>query len=251
LIGKTVHTKKINIMPVNYGMLRGSVIDAIPYQGGADHYQVEVQGGANLFRIAVDVYSVIAGGKMQYSATGYDSLDTDREVMFFKDENFMHPVTTTMLNAPLGFTPKNNLDQKLWLDYIRYTPTLFPLSQMKVVPPKAAGGGTQDNLNQDIDPWIQKAKNNSDAEVFALGSGWDDNAPGARPDPRHYFNPDPSLGIHDIHMNQGDTGHEAVYNGIWQDGGLFLHFISANQWVAMFFRFQNQRTQTDNNGNPQ
>jgi uncharacterized protein YukJ len=152
--------------------------------------------------------------------------------------------------APVGFTLQKDMDKALWLDYVRYTPVLFPVDLMKVVPPKTTGNGSAENLNKDIDPWVQQAKNNPDAEIFAFGSGWDDNAPGARPDTRHYFTPDPSLGIHDIHMNQGDTGHEAVYNGAWQDGGLFIHFKSTSQWVAMFFRFQNQSLNTDNNGNP-
>jgi uncharacterized protein YukJ len=237
-------------MPVNYGMLRGSIINALPYQSGTDHYQVEVKGGNNLYRIAVDVYSMIAGTKLHYSAGGFDTLDTDRMVMYYKDENYHHPVTTAMLNASAGFRPKKNLDKKLWLDYTRYNPSLFPLNKMKVVPPKSDGHGQQENLNADIDPWIQKAKNNPDAEIFAFGSGWDDNAKGGKPDTHQYFHPNPSLGIHDIHMNQGDKGHEAIYNGIWQDGGLFIHFKSPEKWVAMFFKFQNQSTHTDNNGNP-
>ena len=118
---------------------------------------------------------------------------------------------------------------------------------MKVVAPKSTGK-PGDDLDDDIQPWVQKALNNPDAEVFAFGSGWDDNAAGGHPDPQQYFNPDPSLGIHDIHMNQGDTGQEAQYNGINQDGALFFHFKTDNTWVAMFFKFQNQSTDTDNNG---
>jgi uncharacterized protein YukJ len=63
------------------------------------------------------------------------------------------------------------------------------------------------------------------------------------------------MGIHDIHMNQGDSGSEEKNNGPGQDGALFLRFIgvagTADTWVAMFFRFQNQSITTDSNGNPQ
>jgi uncharacterized protein YukJ len=120
---------------------------------------------------------------------------------------------------------------------------------MKVVEPKSDGSNGED-LNDDIDPVVQKAKNNPNAEVFAFGSGWDDNAPGGRPDTQKYFNPNPSLGVHDIHMNQGDTGKEAKYNGRNQDGALFFYFKDTNTWVAMFFRFQVQSLNNDNNGNP-
>ena len=44
-------------MPVNYGILRGKVINAIPYQHGTDHYQIEIDANGTLYRIAVDVYS--------------------------------------------------------------------------------------------------------------------------------------------------------------------------------------------------
>jgi uncharacterized protein YukJ len=237
-------------MPVNYGILRGQVIDAIPYAQGADHYQIEVDAAGTNYRIAVDVYSQFAGaGVTRYRhGKGNQTLETDRMVMFYQDTNYQHEVTTAMLNAPVGFTTRDNMDKALLLDYIRYNPALFPLDNMKVVPPKYADG-TGPDLNDEINPWIQKANNNNDAEIFAFGSGWDDNGPDAHPENKHYFNPDPSVGIHDIHMNQGDTGREAQYNGTWQDGALFIHFKTDNIWVANFFRFQNQSTQTNDSGN--
>jgi len=236
-------------MPVTYGVLRGKVIDAIPYNHGTDHYQIEIRDANNvIYRIAVDVYSQIAGQKRKFSTFNSNVLDTNREVMYYKDENYTHEITGLMPALAAGLTSNDDMDPKLRLDFIRYNPALFPLDQMKVVPPKDPAGNVPD-LNHDIDPSIQKAKNNDDAEVFAFGSSWDDNAAGGKPDTHPYFDPNPSLGIHDIHMNQGDTGHEAQYNGIWQDGALFIHFITSNQWVAMFFRFQNQSLDTDDNGN--
>jgi len=234
-------------MSVNYGVLRGNVIDSIPYKSGADHFQIEIQAD-ELYRIAVDVYSQFAGTKQKYAHDGNTTLDTDRMVMFYKDENFAHPLTAEILKVKTGFTAKADLDPSLGLDYLRTAPSLFPVNAMKVVAPRSAAGPGE-NLNNDIGPWVDKATNNPDAEVFAFGSGWDDNAPGSHPDTQAYFNPNPSVGIHDIHMNQGDTGKEAKYNGINQDGALFFYFSGNNQWVAMFFRFQVQSTKTDDNGN--
>jgi len=236
-------------MPVNYGILRGKVINAIPYQHGTDHYQIEIDANGTLYRIAVDVYSQLAGpGHHFRHGQNNQPLETDRMVMFYQDTDYDHPVISSILESSIGFTAKAVMDKKLLLDYVRYTPALFPKDQLKVVPPKN-NDGNQNDLNDKIDPWVQKAKNNDNAEVFAFGSGWDDNAAGAHPDGRHYFNPDPALGIHDIHMNQGDTGSEAKYNGTWQDGALFIHFKDDDKWVAMFFRFQNQSLETDDNGN--
>ena len=236
---------------VNYGLLRGQIINALPYQHGTDHYQIEVSTPSASYRIAVDVYSQFASPIKNHFRHGknHQPLETDRMVMFYSDTNYKHPVTAKMLQAQVGFTPKSSLPKELCLDYPRYQPQLFDLTKMTVVPPKDVNGNHQD-LNDKIDPWVQKAKNNPDAEVFAFGSGWDDNAPGSHPDQNHYFNPEPKLGIHDIHMNQGDTGQEAHSNGTFQDGGLFIHFKQQDQWVALFFRFQNQSTSTDNNGNP-
>lgn len=227
-------------MPVNYGLLRGSVIDSIPYQKGADHFQIEINAAGTNYRIAVDVYSGLSGSANQ------------RDLLYYKDEQYTHPILSNFPGAATGFTPGHALPKPLLLDYLRYNPALFPLNDMKIVPPKDAGGNG-DDLNDDIGPWIKKATNNPNAEVFAFGSGWDDSQ-GGTPDPTQYFHPNPSKGIHDIHMNQGDSGHEAQYNGIWQDGGLFIHFTgiggASDQWVAMFFRFQDQSTHTDNQGNP-
>ena len=237
-------------MIANYGALRGNIINAIPYKKGNDHYQVEVKAGKDLYRIAIDVYSAMAGSAVHYSADGPAILQTDRMVMFYKNDKYVHPLTASMLRLQVGFTPKKNLAPALQLDYLRTTPALFPIGDMKVVPPTAQPGQPPDNLNADIDPWIQKAKNNAGAELFAFGSGWNDATAGAKPDPTQYFHPNPLLGVHDIHMNQGDSGREGIHNGVFQDGGLFIHFKQPDKWVAMFFRFQNQHIHTDSKGNP-
>ena len=235
-------------MGVNYGVLRGKVVDAIPYKSGADHFQVEVQAD-QLYRIAIDVYSQFAGAHKHFKQGGSNTLDTDRMVMYYKDENYKHPVTNAILKVATGFTAKANLDSALYLDYVRFDPVLFPIAEMKVVAPQSNDNPAGDNLNGDISPWIDKAMNNDNAEIFAFGSGWDDNAAGSHPETRSYFNPDPSVGIHDVHMNQGDKGQEAHYNGVGQDGALFIYYKDLQQWIAMFFRFQVQSIDTDQNGN--
>ncbi len=228
-------------MPVNYGLLRGKVISAVPYAVGSsetDHYQVEIQDtNGTSYCMYIDVYSEDKGP------------DTSRYVLYYKNENYNHPVLALMLNCDTGFTPGANMVDGLRLDFLRYNPKLVSLADMAVVPP-CDENGNLNSLNGDIDPWIQKAMNNNNAEVFAFGSGWDDAAAHGNLGLQSVYNPSQSLGIHDIHMNQGDTGSEARFNGIWQDGALFIRFIDTNQWVAMFFRFQNQSTDTDTEGNP-
>jgi hypothetical protein len=55
----------------------------------------------------------------------------------------------------------------------------------------------------------------------------------------------PGNGVHDIHMNQGNSGPFTRDDGIWQDGGLLLHLISENRWIAVFLAFQSQSFHTD------
>ncbi len=58
-------------------------------------------------------------------------------------------------------------------------------------------------------------------------------------------------GIHDIHMNQGNTVEAyKKENGIWQDGGLvFFKEGDKKAFFALFLGFQVQCFKTDDQGN--
>jgi hypothetical protein len=63
----------------------------------------------------------------------------------------------------------------------------------------------------------------------------------------------PGNGVHDIHMNQGNSPQFRQDDGVWQDGGLLLAFPAPRlaereaqgQWVAIFLAFQSQAWHTD------
>jgi uncharacterized protein YukJ len=58
------------------------------------------------------------------------------------------------------------------------------------------------------------------------------------------------LGVHDIHMNQGDPpGQFQHLDGIWQDGGTIAEQQSG-ELVAFLTKFSTQSLQTDDNGLP-
>ena len=46
-------------------------------------------------------------------------------------------------------------------------------------------------------------------------------------------------------MNQGNVGQFIKDDGVFQDGGLFVHFPDQQEWVAAFLRFQSQAWHTD------
>ncbi len=60
------------------------------------------------------------------------------------------------------------------------------------------------------------------------------------------------LGVHDIHMNQGDPPGSQWYgsNGIWQDGCVIADIPGEDKLKGYFGRFVTQSLNTDNNGNP-
>jgi uncharacterized protein YukJ len=235
-------------MPLpEYGLLRGNVINVLPFQKIGDHYNIELSAAGQSYRIVIDVYSTLKGSP---KATGEDNpgvWDIDRLLLFYLIEPFDHPVLTACMQTAAGYTPAKNLPASLHLDYLRTQPALFPVSEMKVVPPTTAAGDGND-LNDDFNRWIQKAIQDPGAEAFAFGSFFD-NRNSRHPDHHLYFHPNPEMGIHDIHMNQGDTGSEAANNGVGQDGALLIRY-SDNTWVGIFLRFQNQSIDTDDQGNP-
>ena len=55
----------------------------------------------------------------------------------------------------------------------------------------------------------------------------------------------PGNGVHDIHMNQGNSGRLSSDDGVWQDGGLLIHLPGESRWVGIFLAFQSQAWHTD------
>ncbi len=127
--------------------------------------------------------------------------------------NFTAP---TKLNLPAraatpGFTPLKTGPAGQGPDYLR--DNLFPVSQMKPIPDEGGSGVTLKNL---LDGNIKRALADTQSVVLALGQFFQD--PGA--DETFHFSPE--LGIHDIHMMQGNKGSFADDNTVNGDGRL-LH----------------------------
>ena len=91
-----------------------------------------------------------------------------------------------------------------------------------------------------MDRIIQAAVAEEDAFVCAFGQRW-----GPENVRDKIFGFLPGNGIHDIHMNQGNSGSFARDNGVWQDGGLLVFFPSTGKWSAIFLKFQSQTWHTD------
>ena len=124
------------------------------------------------------------------------------------------------------------------LDFIRGN--LMQPWELKPLPLSAAG--PDNDLNEKIDAYVQRAMSDEDAMIYAFGETWGPENNKAD----KYFGFKPGRGIHDIHFNQGNPpGAFAAQNGPWQDGGLILQFPREDQWVAAFLKFQSQAWHSD------
>lgn len=208
-------------MPVNrYGLLKGQAIDSRPASRNSPHYEVHITDGAASHRIAINVQSSLQ----------------PNEVLFLVDEHFEHPITSDLVPLEPGKRLVPSQPGGLALDYIRGN--LFDTSAMRPLP--ADVPGEDNDLNDKVDRYIRRAMSVEDGFVYAFGAQW---GPEDRAD--RYFGFLPGSGIHDIHMNQGNSQQFVRDDGVWQDGGLLLHFPSDQQWVAVFLAFQSQTFHTD------
>lgn len=203
----------------NYGVLKGRVVEMRFASGSNPHYQIRVVDEADEYRIAVNVQS-----------------QDGSEVMYAVVAPLKHPLTDSLSSLPLGWHLLPKRPDGGGLDYIRGN--LFDRNDM--VPLPLAAPGPDNDLNEKLDHYVQRALGDEEALVYAFGERW---GPENKRD--KIFGFAPGNGVHDIHMNQGNDGQHKKDNGVWQDGGLVFHFPLQDQWVAVFLKFQTQAWHTD------
>jgi len=214
-------------MPLKkYGVLKGTALGHLR-DADDDHYQILIKAGATLYRIAVNVKSAAKNAP---------------SILLFQT------VTTVPANLKTGLRALNSGYKKLASkpgglaqDYVRGG--LVKPSSMKPVPPDAPGA--DNDLKDKLEDAVLKALSEPGSVVYAFGERW-----GPETNRRdQYFRFAPGNGIHDIHMNQGNSGRWKRDNGVYQDGAIFIEY-PGDKWRAFFFTFQSQTFDTDNKGNP-
>lgn len=219
-------------MPLkSYGVLKGRAINSRIGLGSSPHYQVHIVDDTTDYRIAINVKSKLSPS----------------ELLYLVADDFQHPMLDQLSDVPNGFTNLDNTPGGSALDYIRGN--LFDPKQMKPLPHNIPG--PDNDLNEKIDAYIQRAIADEDAEIYAFGERW---GPEQSKKDKH-FGFLPGNGIHDIHMNQGNVSNFVHDDGVWQDGGLLIHYPQINdengierwpeQWVAVFLAFQSQSWHTN------
>jgi uncharacterized protein YukJ len=210
------------IVPLRaYGVLKGKAIEVRLGAGQSPHYQVRIIDDTTDYRIAVNVKSQLAPSEVEYIVI----------------ENFQHPVTAIVDPLPRGFSRLSSTPESGALDFIRGN--LFDRTKMRPLPFSVPG--FDNDLNEKLDRVMQRAVADESALVYAFGERW-----GPEPTTKDkYFGFLPGNGIHDIHMNQGNADRFVPDDGVFQDGGLLVHFPDQQEWVAIFLKFQSQSWHTD------
>jgi len=206
----------------DYGVLTGRVLEGRSERGAdTPHYQIRVSAGGVDFRIAVNVLSQ----------------EAPSELLFGADENFHHPLLPELSSLTDGFHRLPSRPGGPALDYIRGN----LLNRQSMRPVAATTPGPDNDLADKIEHFVDRAIVDSDARIYAFGQRW-----GPEPDaPDKIFRFTPGNGVHDVHMNQGNSQRFISDDGVWQDGGLILHYPGQAQWVAVFLAFQSQTWHTD------
>jgi uncharacterized protein YukJ len=208
-------------MPLKkYGVLAGRPIDRRLGTGANPHYQIHMVDNTTDYRIAVNVQS-----------------SDKSSVEYLVRDHFEHSLLTKLAELPLGWHDLPSKPDSGAIDFIRANigdPAEF-------VPLPFNIAGPDNDLNEKFDAQIQRAMGDQDAVLYAFGERW-----GPEKNIKDkIFGFLPGNGVHDIHMNQGNSQRFRPDDGVWQDGGLLLHYPAQDQWVAIFLAFQSQAWHTD------
>ncbi|MDW7731082.1 MAG: DUF2278 family protein [Methanolobus sp.] len=203
----------------SYGVLKGKPKDWRYGTGRSPHFQILVQDGQMEHRIAVNVRSNVPPS----------------ELLYFIDDDFSHPIISKLEGFDMGFKSLEH-QRDMSLDYVRGG--LFDLSSMESLNHNIPG--PDNDLNEKIRDYIKTAIA-TEGTVYAFGKRWG---------PETYlqdscFGFRPGSGIHDIHMNQGNSKKWKEADAPYHDGGLLIHLPEENRWVALFLAFQSQCFVTD------
>ncbi|WP_077730061.1 MULTISPECIES: DUF2278 family protein [unclassified Methylocaldum] len=209
-------------MPLkNYGVLRATPVDRHLGTGDNPHYQILAVDDQDRYRLAVNVKSKLWPSELSYLIVPH----------------FRHPITESLEQLEPGWHKLPSKPGGVALDYIRGN--LFG-SFAEMTPLPFSVPGPDNDLNEKIDRYVQRAMASENAWVYAFGEPW---GPENKRD--KIFGFAPGRGVHDIHMNQGNADDFVKDDGVWQDGGLLFWYADQQEWVALFLKFQSQAIHTD------
>ncbi|PBC60573.1 hypothetical protein BKI49_29170 [Streptomyces sp. Tue6028] len=211
-------------MPLKaYGVLITRAVDT-RREGSVDtpHYQIHLTDDQDVhYRAAVNM----------------KSQERPSELLYLVDDDLHHPVTGRLEGLPSGWNALPSGPGGPNLDFVRGN--LFDPARMRPLPPDAQG--PDNDLADLLDHYVRRAVDDPAARVYLFGERF-----GPEPAVKDkIFGFLPGNGVHDIHMNQGNSARFQDDDGVWQDGGLLIHFPAPSRWVGVFLAFQSQSWHTD------
>ena len=145
------------------------------------------------------------------------------ELVFWHLQDFDNPIVDNLRELPAGFSSIASGPGGVALDYIRGN--LVDLKKGRILPHDLPG--SRDDIIDYILPELQSAIHRK-ARIYLFGEPYSDGQ-----------------GIHDVHMNQGSQGRFKKYNGVWQDGGIVIHYTEEDRFTGIFLAFAAQAVHTD------
>lgn len=213
-------------MALNYGVLKGTVAGHLR-DADDDHYQIMVHSGKTVWRIASNVKSAAP--------------NAPSTVLFYSGKTLPADFLAALRALKPGFKKLPGKPGGLAIDYVRSG--LVKPKQMVEVPPDQPGANN--DLKDTLEDAVVKAMAKDGAVIYAFGDRW-----GPEDVADKYFKFKPGNGVHDIHMNQGNSGKYMKDNGVYQDGALIIEYPDG-KLRTFFFAFQSQTFDTDDKtGNP-
>src|SRR3954470_14631573 len=164
--------------PLNYGVLKGTVTGHLR-DADDDHYQILVNAGNTMFRIAVNVHSSL----------------NPPDLLFQSLTSLPAPLTKALTALSAGFKKLPGQNDGLSQDFVRGG--IVKPSKFAVVPGNTPG--VDNDLKDKLESSTVDAMDKAGSFVYAFGAKW---GPETKKD--QYFKFVPGNGIHDIHMNQGN-----------------------------------------------
>lgn len=218
-------------MPLSneYGVVIGSVnrhfINPPDSQGRWPQYHIIVNTPAGKYECVINLKSRTAI-KIQYKH--YEDLNRKKFLTLLERSNGFYPLASHPESGALDVIRHKHINNSIfyWLLPKWIREKFFSINKCKYWEPE--------NGNNVIE--IMKSCMVGVTRVYIFGEPYETG-----------------LGIHNVHMNQGDpmTGSFAKENGIWQDGGIMFEYETPHPRLAILLtKFQTQSLQTDEDGRP-
>lgn len=162
------------------------------------------------------------------------SSDKDKRLVYWFVNNFdaKQPSTSKLQALSQGFSTQKG-SSSLGLDFLREG--FLDVTKGTILSHDPKDPTEKNDILSYLDPIINQAVQEK-ATIYLWGSKYSDK--------------DGSSGIHDIHMNQGNSGSFEGDNGTYQDGGIVIESPNGT-WEGVFLAFATQTLKTDDKGDPE